>query len=243
LKNMTAIAIDFDRSAKLNQAHHEAIADGESADDATLRLRLAACLKRRDDYEEIKEANRDLRLKLDQAVARHAEITAPLQRELDGDDTPTDRRIAARIAVNDANAKLEADIAPLRKSLEAAEAEMQFLLSRGISPTVIENAYARGGPEAEQERVRVLDKVIELLKNGPCFAARKRAEQAETSLRYERERRKKEQRRSSSDDLRELERQERYHRGISDELGEFLRMARDEIEQIRRRRISELYGD
>lgn len=116
-----------------------------------------------------------LNQQVDAAVARHAETTKPLQAQLASADLAAEKRVAARLAVNKANAELKTAVQALKEQIVTTEDEIEFVRGASGARVAIENAFCNGGTEAEQGRRKILQRAIDELENGCLFAWRRRA--------------------------------------------------------------------
>jgi hypothetical protein len=231
--------IDFDRLAKYEETRWANRAAGEPGQSPEFyREQIARCNAADEEHVGLLRHLAGLNEQIEQAVALHAETTRPLQREMEG--ASPERRVALRMKVNEANSVLETTIEPLKKAIEATRQEIEIVGMRRAPRTAIENAFADSGPPEEQERCKILQRAIDSA--GPLLhTLRKRAEDETQSLAKERERMKHEGK-TKFRGIEEAERVERIIRGTLDVVAGWVASAQAELNDIRAKRLRELYS-
>jgi len=230
--------IDWDHFSALEDARAEARSSFEAGYSLTgARERLRAALTAERQRGELLTTISTLQASLDEAVARHAEAAGQLQARLAGDDLSTSERLSLRVELESLNDALEQEATGLRRQIAAAEAEAHVLAVRASAKQAIENAFVNAGESGE--RIRILQRAEELIESGVLFATRRKAADADAALAAERRRRESGER--PRFDTEELEARARFWGGVAGAISGACRSYRDEIEQIRTRRLRELY--
>jgi hypothetical protein len=185
----------------------------------------------------------ELRDRNDAADARHAAITAPLLAEIENKATTTERRIECRKLIQEATSQLKVAVDETNALIEAAEFEREVARGSVSGRSVIENAFARGGTPEAQERRRILERVESLGRNF-LFDLEKKVEKFAIQLEDLREREaKKEPRHRDAFALAEAERNAAHWSAVAAMLGKPVDDAVKEKNEMRERRLAELYGN
>lgn len=235
------VSVAYDDGGRQQIAMHEAIALAAPGQcESALRENYKHSLKVAAQVAELEAAIASINAQIDEAVQRDHEATAAIRAELDNPDTTSARRIAARVELDRATVALEAEIAELQKSKRAAARELKVLRPIAGARQVIANAFANAGPPAEQDRIKVLRKTIELV-GQVQFAARRKSEDAENALAWAQADKEKHPSRYGS--LEDWERQARIAGDVDGLISGFVRQCNLEMEAIRQKRIAMLHNE
>lgn len=233
----------FRKRFAVHNAAQESRAMGEPGQSMnSLRENLRKVEAAQEQYNALTASMAQLDAKIDAAVAADAEATLPLRRELEDSATPTDRRIAARVALNELTAKLEATIAELTKSKTAAEQERAVVTPMMSARQVIENAAVFAGSDEEQERMRVLETSANAVEVHVLPIWQHKAESAELSLQRAQEKQEQMNPRHRLP-LDDLERKARIARSVCNQLAKWKHEAERARDEIRRQLIREMYAE
>jgi hypothetical protein len=221
--------------------------DLNGAGDSHLRQLLAEVQRAEGDRAAMQAHVRDLQRQIDNAVSQHERTTTPLQIELNDPDTTPERRVEARAAVIVANDTLEGIVGPLQKLVEAAEEELQIVSAKAGGRLPIENAWVNNMAGEQKHRLAVLRKITDLL--DPLVDRLARASRdADDALAKHREKLRKvedgygsRQTWHSAESI-DFESRAKFASDLHSEFANFLRAAQVEADQIRSKRLKQLYS-
>lgn len=163
----------LDKFKHETQRHEISEWTAQNQSDAAFRGRLPLIAQAESDLAAMREHLGKLLTQQDEAVSNHAAICGPLQAALEAGNLSPEERIAARVKVNEANSELERVSKELQPAIEAAQTEIEVLRPRAAARKLVEMAFCNSGSEKQVERQRALRKAHEMLEQKILFSFRR----------------------------------------------------------------------
>lgn len=221
-----------------HEAHRANLKDAAAhgCSDKHYREQIRKCDEAEQELEGFRQYVAGIKKQSDDAVQQHAETCTPLQAEMDS-TAAVSRKVEMRVAINQANEKLETALADHKKTIAAAQEEIEFIRGRVGVRIAVENAFVGAGPQEQLDRVGVL-RVVDSWLQVPISEWHSKSKARVISAEFAAEKAAN----GYSADVAHAQREARHAENILLELKKYSRACAAEIESIRAERLKKLYA-